>query len=180
VSNDPFVLTHRVESARILPPTGSNDPELYGAITVGTAEKLAISKPDWNRVYSLAVTADQEREGGQPSSWSAEIDQFASDMEDGKQRLFVISAGNSGEISPALDHWNQVHLAQIVAPAQSWNALSVGAYTEKTTNNDPDFDRWSPLAEPGDVAPSSRSAVNWRWRKHAPYKPQTRCGCRRR
>jgi Subtilase family len=78
VSDEPIVLKHRIESGRILPPTGSNDPELYGAITVGTAAKLEVERPEWNRVYSLAVTADPERMGGQPSSWSAEIDQFAS------------------------------------------------------------------------------------------------------
>ena len=171
MSNDPVLLSHRIESARILPPVGANDPELYGAMTVGTAAKLEIKRPDWSRVYSLAVTAEPEREGGQPSSWSAEIDQFASGMEDGKHRLFVISAGNNRELSPNLDYWEQLHLAQIEDPAQSWNALTIGAYTEKTTNDDPSFDGWSPLARAGDVAPASRSSVNWRWRKHAPYKP---------
>jgi len=171
VNAEPIVLNHRIESARILPPSGNNDPELYGAITVGTAAKLEVEEPEWYRVYSLAVTAEPEREGGQPSSWSAEIDRFASGIEDSKQRLFVISTGNNGTISPALDYWDQVHLAKIEDPAQAWNALTVGAYTEKTTNDDPDFDGWSPLAESGDIAPASRSAVNWRWRKHAPYKP---------
>jgi hypothetical protein len=171
VSEDSIVLTHWIESARILPPTGENNPELYGAITVEAAKKLEDKRPDWNRVYSLAVTAEPEREGGQPSSWSAEIDQFSSGMEDGKHRLFVISAGNNRELSPNLDHWDQLHLAQIEDPAQSWNALIVGAYTERTTNDDPTFNEWSPFACAGDVAPASRSSVNWSWKKHAPYKP---------
>lgn len=171
VSADPVVLTHRIESARILPPVGANDPELYGAITVGAAAKLEVERPAWNRVYSLAITTDPEREGGLPSSWSAEIDQFASGMEDGKQRLFMISAGNNRALLPHVDHWDQLHLAEIEDPAQSWNALTIGAYTEKTTNDDPTLDGWSPFALAGDVAPASRSSVNWRWRKHAPYKP---------
>lgn len=163
--------THRIESARILPPNGANDPELYGAITVGTAAKLEINNPDYFRVYSLAVTTEAESIGGQPSSWSAEIDQFACGMEDDKRRLFVISAGNNLQIYPAVDYWEQLHLAQIEDPAQAWNALTVGAYTEKTTNDDPQFAGWSPFAEPGDIAPASRSSVNWGWRNHAPYKP---------
>lgn len=171
VSNEPIILNYRIESARILPPTGNNDPDLYGAVTVGTVAKLEVDIPDCSRVYSLAVTASPEREGGQPSSWSAEIDQFTSGLEDGKQRLFVISTGNNMNISPSLDHWEQVHLAQIEDPAQSWNALTIGAYTEKTTNDDPSFNGWSPLAFSGDIAPASRSAVNWAWRKSAPYKP---------
>ena len=59
-------LSHRIESGRILPPAGANDPELYGAITVGTAAKLDINQPNYNRVYSLAVTAEPEAVGGQP------------------------------------------------------------------------------------------------------------------
>ena len=171
VSTGQIKLNHHIESARILPPTGHNDPELYGAVTVGTAEKLAVDRPDWNRVYSLAITAEPEREGGQPSSWSAEIDQFTSGLTDENSKLFVISSGNNRVLSPELDYWDQVHLAQIEDPAQSWNALTVGAFTEKTTNDDPDYNGWSPFAVTGDVAPASRSAVNWRWRKHAPYKP---------
>lgn len=171
MSDDPIAVDHRLESGRILPPTGNNDPELYGAITVGTAEKLAIDRPDWKRVYSLAITSEPEALGGQPSSWSAEIDGFSFGLDEAESRLFVISAGNNANVAPQPDYWDQVHLAQIEDPAQSWNALTVGAFTERTTNDDPDFDGWSPLAEFGDVAPSSRSAVSWGWRKHAPYKP---------
>lgn len=170
-SSETIRLSHWIESARILPPSGNNDPELYGAITVGTAAKLEVESPERGRVFSLAVTADPEREGGLPSSWSAEIDQFTSGINDDKQRLFIVSAGNNRSVSPTVDYWEQVHLAQIEDPAQSWNALTVGAYTEKTTNDDPDFEGWSPLAVSGDIAPTSRSSVNWRWRKNAPYKP---------
>lgn len=169
--DDEITISYTVESGRILPPAGTNDPELYGAITVGTAAKLEIERPDLNRVYSLAVTSAPEREGGQPSSWSAEIDRFSSGLEDGIQRLFVISAGNNTEVHALTDYWDQVHLAQIEDPAQSWNALTVGAYTEKTTNDDPSFEGWSPFATNGDVAPASRSAVSWGWRKQSPFKP---------
>lgn len=171
VSQSAIPLRHRIESGRILPPHGANDPELYGAITVGTAYKLEATRPEWRRVYSLAVTADSEKEGGIPTSWSAEIDQFSSGAEDGQQRLFVISAGNNRSLLPNVDHWEQLHLAEIEDPAQAWNALTIGAYTEKTTNDDPSFDGWSPLARAGDAAPASRSSVNWGWKKQAPYKP---------
>lgn len=171
MSDQPIVVGHLIESARILPPKGDNDPELYGAITVGTAEKLAVDRPNWRRVYSLAITAEPEMLGGQPSSWSAEIDNFAFALDEAESRLFVISAGNNVNITPEPDYWNQVHLAQIEDPAQSWNAITVGAYTEMTTNDDDDFNGWSPLAKCGDVAPSSRSAVNWGWKKHSPFKP---------
>lgn len=148
LDNEPVTLSHFIESGRILPPYGNNDPALYGAIT-----------------------SDGSLESGKPSSWSAEIDQFCSGVEDGKQRLFVISAGNNVNIFPDTDYWEQVHLAQIENPAQSWNALTIGAYTEMTTNDDPDFVGWSPFACSGDIAPTSRSSVNWSWRKQSPFKP---------
>ncbi|WP_262459311.1 S8 family peptidase [Alloalcanivorax balearicus] len=169
---EPIHISHILESARILPPVGENEPRLYGAITVGAAYKLETDRPNLNRVYSLAVTSDHERESGQPSSWSAEIDKFCSGMEDGHRRLFVVSSGNNRNVQPSPDYWDQVCLAEIEDPAQAWNALTVGAYTEMTTNDDPRLVGWSPFASPGDVAPSSRSSVNWRWKKHAPLKPE--------
>lgn len=166
-----ITLSHCVESARIFPPIGNNDPELYGAITVGTAAKVEAANPDLPRVYSLAVTASPEDISGQPSSWSSEIDLYSSGMFDDYQRLFVISTGNIRDLDVYPDYWDQVHLSEIEDPAQSWNALTVGAYTELTTNDDPTFADWAPVARAGDASPSTRSAVNWGWRKQAPYKP---------
>jgi len=171
LSTEPVTINQYIESARILPPRGNNDPELYGAITVGTAAMLEVNRPDWNRVYSLAVTSPAETIGGQPSSWSAEIDLSASGVTDDKQRLYIISAGNNRDLTVEPEYWDQIHMAQIEDPAQSWNALTVGAYTERTTIDDSDFDGWSPMAQNGDAAPATRSSVNWRWRKQAPFKP---------
>jgi len=160
-----------LESARILPPTGSNKPDLYGAITRGTAQKLEIDRPNRNRVYSLAVTAQPEPITGQPSSWSAEIDSFTSGIEDGVRRIFIISAGNATSVNPTPDHWNQVRDAPIEDPAQAWNAVTVGAFTENNVNSDPTFQGWTPLASKGDIAPQSRSSFCWDWVDQAPFKP---------
>jgi len=166
-------IDHHLESARIIPPSGKNEPELYGAVTNGTASKLEVNRPDIRRVYSLAITNEVEftQDSGQPTSWSSETDNFASGFEDGLARLFVISAGNNYEFNPLVSHWDQVHLSEIEDPAQSWNALTVGAYTELTLNDDAALDGWEALAEEGDVSPNSRSSVNWGWRKQAPFKP---------
>ncbi len=171
LDNGTVQLNHYIESARILPPNGQNDPELYGAITVGTAAKLEADRPDWQRVYSLAVTSPPEAIGGQPSSWSAEIDLSAYGEIDELRRLYVISAGNNRELTVEPEYWDQIHLTEIEDPAQSWNALTVGAYTELTTNDDPDFDGWSPVAASGDASPATSSSVNWGWKKQAPIKP---------
>ncbi|PTA00792.1 subtilase [Escherichia coli] len=164
-------IPYNIESGRILPPRATNDPNLYGAITTGTSSRLELENPNWRRVYSLAVTAEPNTLGGQPSSWSAEIDKFSFGLEDDIRRLFIISAGNSQPTNLELDYWDSVTLAEIEDPAQSWNALTVGAYTDKTTHTDREYDGWSPFAMSEDIAPSSRSSVSWGWKKHAPYKP---------
>ncbi len=171
LNTEPVPVSHCIESARILPPNGDNDPELYGAITVGTAAKLEAERPEWNRVYSLAVTSHPEAMGGQPSSWSSEIDLSASGAMDGLRRLYVISAGNNNELQTQPEYWDQIHLAQIEDPAQSWNALTIGAYTELATNDDPTFGGWTPVAKVGDAAPATRSSASWGWKKQAPFKP---------
>lgn len=171
LSSDRICVNHIVESGRIIPPIGSNQQELYGAITKDTAYKLEINNANTRRVYSLAITSESERDGGLPSSWSAEIDFFVSGYEDEIRRLFIISTGNNRKLMPTVDLWTQFNLAEIEDPAQSWNAVTVGAYTELTTIEDPVFDGWSPWSEAGDIAPASRSSVNWEWANHAPYKP---------
>jgi hypothetical protein len=163
----PFV----IESGRIIPPTGVNPPELYGDITVSTAYKHETERPEYNRVFSLAITSPESSVSGMPSSWSAEIDRFTCGVDEDISRLFVISAGNNRDVRHDSDYWDQVALSPIEDPAQSWNALTVGAYTELSTIDDPAFDGWTAFAMPGDVSPSSRSSVNWTWRKQAPHKP---------
>ncbi|WP_329517884.1 S8 family peptidase [Klebsiella pneumoniae] len=171
LSNQTISVPYYIESGRILPPRSTNDPALYGSITTGTSSRLELGNPQWRRIYSLAVTAEPNAIGGQPSSWSAEIDKFCFGLEDDIQRLFVISAGNSQPTNLNLDYWDSATLAEIEDPAQSWNALTVGAYTDKTTHTDPQYNGWSPFAVSEDIAPSTRSSISWGWRKHAPYKP---------
>lgn len=171
LAGDRIALWYGIESARILPPLGVNDPELYGAITVETAVKLEAARPESKRVFSMAVTATSERQGGQPSSWSSKVDSFCSGESDGKQRLLVVSAGNNRDLLPQPHCWDQSALCEIEDPAQSWNALTVGAYTQLTTNDDEVFAGWSPFADNGDLSPRSRTSLAWPWRKQAPFKP---------
>jgi hypothetical protein len=172
LSNELIESSFVLESARILPPRGANDPKLYGDITLGTLSKLEIHRPNFKRVYSLAITTEPEYLGGQPSSWSAQIDDAAFNLDEDLSRLFVISTGNNREVNELTDHWIQAELSQIEDPAQSWNALTVGAYTERMTVDEDGFEGWSALAESGDLSPAARTSRNWGWVRQAPYKPE--------
>ncbi len=177
---EPVQLTHRLESVKILPRLGQNEPEHYGAITV-EAMALAESKnPDRQGVYVLAITATDApdfRETGKPSAWSAALDAFAAGYyeEDDVKRLICVSAGNVS-LANAREYPNINDLTSIEDPAQSWNALTVGAYTDKDTILDENgglMPDWTPLAPKGGLCPESCTAVLWSGRESRawPIKP---------
>src|SRR5690606_30165457 len=75
--SEPVPLRHMLESVTILPPRGANPPALYGAITADATSRVEIQAPSRKRAFSMAVTADDARDRGAPTSWSAAIDALA-------------------------------------------------------------------------------------------------------
>ena len=160
VSSDPINLSHVLESVKILPDQGANDPDLYGYITVEAVSRAEIHAPERARVFCLAVTSAGEHWRGRPSSWSAAVDELA--YGNGTDQRFVtISAGNLNALYPAAEYLDQNDAAPIQSPAQAWNALTVGAVTEKCTIVDATFVGWAPLATAGDLSPLSRTSLTW-------------------
>lgn len=165
-------LPQEIESVKILPPTGGNEPELYGAIT-GQAVSLAeIANPTGKRVICMAVTAPEYNTfDGSPTSWSAAIDSITSGAdEENEKRLFIISAGNvypNEFVHSAFPDANTLHCVE--SPGQSWNAITVGAYSKDTIVTDPDFVGYSALASNGELSPYSSTSETWssKW----PIKP---------
>ena len=185
VSRAPVKMRHRLESVKILPPTGANAPELYGAITAQAVAHPEVNAPERARVFSLAVTATDERDRGQPTSWSAAVDALASgrtfdpathgliyldQAEDAARRLFILSAGNVAPDRIDANHLDRSDVEAIHDPAQAWNALTVGASTEKAVISDTAWNGWSPIAAAGDLSPWSTTSVTFqdRW----PIKPE--------
>jgi hypothetical protein len=164
----PISITHCLESVKILPDHGENEPRLYGAITGESIARAEISAPDRRRAVCMAVTSDIGTNRGRPSSWSAAIDQLCFGDQTAS-RLILISAGNirDGISKAAYQFRNETE--PIENPAQAWNAITVGAYTEKTTIVDPTYADWEPIAPAGDLCPSSRTSVMWE--RQWPIKP---------
>lgn len=151
-----------LESSKILPPLGENDPVNYGYVTQEGVARAEVAQPHRRRTICLATTTD-DRDQGFPSSWSAAIDAHASGALDGNRRLYVISAGNYLDITNAGYEYpahNHTH-AGIQDPAQSWNAITVGACTDRVLITDPDFSGWSPVAAAGGLTPTSRTSMMW-------------------
>lgn len=168
-------LRHRLESVKILPPDGfpDNDPQSYGSITQSAVSLAEINNAGRRRVFCTAVT-NEDVSGARASTWSAAVDQASfglmpADENEGPKRLFVISAGN---VPAETDASRIIHPSEapIEDPAQAWNALTVGGYTEKTQIDDVGYEDWRPLVEAGDISPFSRTSVTWP-QGRSPFKP---------
>ncbi|MFH1135780.1 MAG: S8 family peptidase [Pseudomonadota bacterium] len=160
---------HCLESAKILPPRGENDPDLYGDITIQGMSRAGIQAPGRSRIGCMAVTSEDGRDRGRPSSWSAAIDKLTSGYDDDNKCLFIVSAGNHLEPKGWADYPHSNLNYSVHDPGQSWNALTVGAYTEKAWLSDPDPRDHIPLAQPGELSPFSSTSHGWdrKW----PIKP---------
>lgn len=75
-----------------------------------------------------------------------------------------ISAGNMRDEICDDDYvyrdWNRTR-GGIEDPAQAWNALTVGAFTEKVQIAHHDLQDSNPVAEAGDLCPTSRTSLAW-------------------
>ena len=167
-------LSHRLESVKILPPDGFDPTEerLYGAYTKQAVALPETERPDRRRVFCLAVT-NEDRTGKRPTTWSAAIDQEAAGVtEVGERvppRLFVVSAGNApNEIT--MDRIADPDTLEIEDPAQAWNAITVGGYTDLINIQEPEFKDYSPYARAGNISPYTRTSTRWLQGK-APFKP---------
>jgi len=156
----PIAHSHLLESVKILPPHGANDPHLYGDITTEAVARAEINAPQRKRNFCMAVTTTDFRDAGRPSSWSAAVDSLCSGVTDEIRRLIIISAGNTEK--EERHHFPDNNLSEgIHDPGQAWNALTVGAYTEKNTIDPTEYPGWQTVAPPGDLSPSSTTSMDW-------------------
>jgi len=108
----------------------------------------------------MAVTSDVGLGRGRPSSWSSAVDQLCYGGGD-RRRLMVLAAGNLRGDIHAAEYLDRNDLEEVESPAQAWNPLVVGAYTDKITITHPDYAGWAALAPAGDLSPASRTSAIW-------------------
>lgn len=161
-SRDQVRVTHVLESVKILPPPPATNPKhLWGHVTWQGVNRAEIQAPTRKRIICMAVTAEDDRDRGKPTSWSAEIDALAAGADGSRQRLLLISGGNVREPAdwgnyPAANLTNQVH-----DPAQAWNALTVGGCTFRTKIDDSTLDGYIAIAPSGSLSPFSSTSATW-------------------
>lgn len=168
---NPVMVMNRLESVKLLPDAGMNPHHLLGAVTrqaINTVEQVGPRR----RTFTMTTTTGEDTpHDGAPTSWSTEVDQLAAGVSGDikQQRLVLVSAGNTdnftfgaGNYLDRCDHEDN----EIESPAQAWNVLSIGAFTEKTVL--PNGEPAQALAPFGDLSPASRTAS---WSSHWPNKP---------
>lgn len=165
-------ITHCLESAKILPPPPTqNQRHLWGYMTAQGLYRAEIHEPDRKRVGCLAVTSTDFRDRGRPSSWSGKLDELASGYDDDRKRLIVVSAGNIEDSGSWHRYFDDNLTNEVHDPGQAWNALTVGAFTEKVTIRDPSYAGYTPVAPHGGLSPYSTTSSTWPARKW-PIKPE--------
>lgn len=174
LGNHGIALRHRLESVKFLPDPGHppHDPLAYGVVTAEAVVLPEITHTR-RRAFCMPITNVADR-SGEPSLWSAAVDALAAGTDVGRSptgiellgapdpdaaRLFLVSAGNIRDGFDA-NYRQSADLSPIEDPAQSWNALTVGAHTDLTqVPSDPTYAGWRAVAEKGDISPHSRTGV---------------------
>ncbi len=166
-------LPFHVESIKLIPQPGAHhNRRLYGERTLQAFSRGALFDPDANRLFCLAVTSEDGRDCGRPSSWSGAIDNSAFGADGTGEKHCVVSAGNVAEPTEWQSYPDANLSSSIHDPGQAWNALTVGAVTFLEQIEDPEIAAaYTPLARTGQLSPWSTSSRTWEADQRWPIKP---------
>lgn len=170
--NKQVKINHRIESVKLLRYPNDNEGKHLGIITADGISLPEIENHGRTRIFAMALSSTDGRDRGRPSAWSSTVDSLAVDYlgDNLNPRFIIICAGNTGQDLSSLTGYPIYNeLQDIHDPGQSWNALTVGAYTEKTNITEDDANEYSPLAPYGGLSPYSTTSVSWA--KPMPIKP---------
>lgn len=171
--NGPVELSHRLESVKLLPTDGAtgSDPQHHGYLTVEAVARPEVTAPLRLRVFAMTITAKDNHDRGRPSAWSSAIDALASDVNGSgaNPRLLIVSAGSIKDPHAWSNYPDSNETDSVHDPAQAWNAITVGAYTELVRITDSESSGYTPIAPQGGLSPFSTTSSTWG--KHWPIKP---------
>jgi hypothetical protein len=163
-------IRHRLCAVKLIPRVGQSPKELWGDFTSQAVSRAEQSNADQVCIFCLAVTASEDIDRGKPSSWSGVVDNLAFGDETIK-RLMILSSGNINDPEYWTHYPEQNREWSVQNPAQSWNALTIGAFTEKARIQDTRFQGHSAVAPVGGLSPFSSTSNLWERRKW-PIKPE--------
>lgn len=159
----PIQIDHLLESVKLTRWRGANagSNEFHANLFAEAVSRPEIAAPQRLRVFSLAVTATDFWDRGRPSSWSSMVDLLAADaLSEGQfPRLIVLAAGNTKDGGEWLAYPESLSMRNLIHdPGQAWNALTVGAFTEKVETDDGNIE---PIAPFGGISPYTTTSATW-------------------
>ena len=173
-STDAVHVGHRLESVKLTPNQGANpgDDKHHAQLFISAVTLPETRFGERKRVFTSAVTATDYRDFGRPSAWSSTVDALASDAlgEGAFPRLFVLSAGNIEDSNHWMQYPASLAVNQIHDPGQSWNALTVGAFSTKVNLTEPNTGAFTPISPEGALSPFTTTSSQWT-NKAWPLKP---------
>lgn len=159
VKNDGAVEHYtELESVKVTATGGAGFAPAHWAIQ--RAVQIVERHETTDRIFCLAQTVPDEFNDGRITATSAAIDLLS--FNDGESpRLFCVAAGNVSvtpdEPYQIADYADRNARFGIESPGQAFNAITVGAYTNKAK-----ADGGAELVAPkGDLSPTSRTAASW-------------------
>ncbi len=159
----PIQIDHLLESVKLTRGEGANagNNEFHANLFAEAISRPEVAAPQRLRVFSSAVTATDFRDRGRPSSWSSMVDSLAADaLGEGQfPRLIVLAAGNTKDGDEWLAYPESLSTRNLIHdPGQAWNALTVGAFTEKVETEDGNIE---PVAPFGGISPYTTTSATW-------------------
>jgi hypothetical protein len=161
----PVALTHGVESMKLLPPAGQprTKPDNYGFVTQAAVAKVEAERPNALRSFCLA-SSTAAFPSSRPSSWSGALDQIISgsmlgDFDENTpanerpKRLVIVATGN---VTGGMAEYVAL-CSPLEDPSQSWNALTVGGFTQKEQVQPPPSTK-TPVVKANNRSPFSRGS----------------------
>lgn len=165
-------LQHRLESVRIIPKQGEEPRKDHASATIDAISCSEVSA-DRQRTFCMPVSTESDADPGQPTLWSASIDALAAGSDirirnnefslitgpnHNTKRLIIVSAANVSSYN--IDHLANSDISPIEDPGQSWNTLTVGAFTQlDQAPRDPRYTNYTPVAPAGELSPHSRTSL---------------------
>lgn len=163
LSQEQIRIAHKLCSIKILPPANQAQTpvEHWGLKTEQAISLTEISLPDDRIVYCMAVTTELDIDRGRPSSWSGSIDKLAFG-DDITKRLILVSGGNIRDAVEWSAYPDSNITKSVQNPAQAWNCLTVGAFTELITISDQhNYPNDTPVSPLRCISPYSTTSFIW-------------------
>lgn len=157
IDNGGVAADHWLESARVWigesVATARDEHRAYWPQLTVDAVNAVETLGDRPRVFATAIAAELDTPG-RPTYWSHAVDRLA--YNNGAGRVFFVCSGNADSSNVGLlDGYPTMNLEQkLWDPSQAVNAITVGAYTTRTTMPPGrDFEGYAPVAPAAGISP---------------------------